>query len=59
MPQFVSLKLDDVHTKLLRSSSTYQLYVSKTNLAIFHHTFVFTSGSLMWNSLTYEIQNSK
>ena len=45
MPQFVSLKLDDVHTKLLRSSSTYQLYVSKTNLAIFHHTFVFTSGS--------------
>ena len=47
----------DVHTKMLRSSSTYQLYVAKPNLEIFSNTFVFSDSSI-WNSLTYEIQNS-
>ena len=45
----------DVHTTLLRSSSTYQLYVPKHNLYFAKPSFF--SGSSIWNSLTYEIQN--
>ena len=47
----------DIHARLLRSSSTFQLYTPKPHLEIYRNTFVF-SGSSVWNSLPSYIHNS-
>ena len=47
----------DIHSRLLRSSSTYQLYSPKPNTELFRHTFVF-SGTSIWNSIPLYIKNS-
>ena len=46
----------DIHTRLLRSSSNFQLYTPKPHLKIYRNTFVF-SGSSVWNSLPSYIHN--
>ena len=38
----------DIHARLLRSSSNFQLYTTKPHLEIYRNTFVF-SGSSVWN----------
>jgi len=40
----------DVHARLLRSSSSFQLYTPKPHLYIYRNTSLF-SGSSIWNSL--------
>ena len=47
----------DIHARLLRSSSSFQLYTPKPHLEIYRNTFVF-SGSSVWNSLPSYIHNS-
>ena len=40
----------DIHARLLRSSSNFQLYTPKPHYEIYRNTFVF-SGSSVWNSI--------
>ena len=47
----------DIHARLLRSSSSFQLYTPKPHLEIYRNTVAF-SGSSIWNSLPSCIQNS-
>ena len=47
----------EIHARLLRSSTPFQLYTPKPNLEIYRNTFIF-SGSSIWNSLPSYIQNS-
>ena len=47
----------DIHARLLRSSSNFQLYTPKPHLEIYRNVFVF-SGSSVWNSLPSYIHNS-
>ena len=47
----------DIHTRLLRSTSRFQLYTPKPHLDIFRNRFVFSCSSI-WNSLHSYIQNS-
>ena len=47
----------DIHARLLRSASSFQLYTPKPHLEIYRNTFVF-SGSSVWNSLPSYIHNS-
>ena len=47
----------DIHARLLRSSSNFQLYTPKPHLEIYRNTFVF-SGSSIWNSRPSYIHNS-
>ena len=47
----------DIHARLLRSSSNFQLYTPKPHLEIYQNTFVF-SGSPVCNSLPSHIDNS-
>ena len=46
----------DIHARLLRSSSNFQLYTPKPHSKIYRNTFVF-SGSSVWNSLPSYIHN--
>ena len=46
-----------IHSRLLHSSTTYQLYSPQPNSELFRHTFVF-SGTSIWNSIPHYIQNS-
>ena len=47
----------DIHARLLRSSSNFQLYTPKPHLEIYRNTFVL-SGSSVWNSFPSYIHNS-
>ena len=47
----------DIHARLSRSSSSFQVYTPKPHLEIYRNRFVF-SGSSIWNSLSSYIQNS-
>jgi len=47
----------DIHARLLRSSSNFQLYTPKPHLEIYRNTFVFLCSSV-WNSLPSCIHNS-
>ena len=47
----------DIHARLLRSSSIFQLYTQKPRLEIYRNTFIF-SGSSVWISLPSCNQNS-
>ena len=45
----------DVHTRMLRSSSTYQVYVPKHNLDISPYLLFFLAAQF-WNSSKFKIQ---
>ena len=47
----------DIHARLLRSSSNFQLFTPKPHLEIYRKTFV-VSGSSVWNYLPSYIHNS-
>ena len=47
----------DIHARLLRSSSSFQLYTPKPHLEIYRNTFIF-SGPSVWISLPSYIKNS-
>ena len=47
----------EIHTRLLRSSSTYHLYTPRPRHELFRHSFTF-SGDSAWNSLPVNIQNT-
>ena len=47
----------DLHSRLLRSSSTYHLYTHRPRHEIFRHSFTF-SGASVWNPLPVNIQNA-
>ena len=52
----------EIHTRLLRSSSTYHLYTPRPRHEIYRHSFTY-SGASVWNSLpvsskTHQMSNS-
>jgi len=47
----------EIHTRLLRSSSTYHLYIPRPRHELFRHSLTF-SGASVWNSLPVNIQNA-
>ena len=47
----------DIHPRILRSTSEYQLYTQRPNCELFRNTFEF-SGSSIWNSLPHSVQNA-
>jgi len=47
----------EIHTRLLRSSSTYHLYTPRPRHELFHHSFL-CSGASVWNALPVNIQNA-
>jgi len=40
----------EIHSRLLRSSSNFQLYTPRPNIELFRNSFIF-SGSWIWNSI--------
>ena len=60
MPEYLRSSFtfaSDIHPRLLRSSSNFQLSTPKPHLEIYRNTFV-VSGSSVWNSFPSYIHNS-
>jgi len=47
----------EIHSRLLRSSSNFQLYTPRPNTELFRNSFIF-SGTLIWNSIAEYINTA-
>ena len=47
----------EIHTRLLRSSSTYHVYTPRPRRELFRHSFT-CSGASVWNAPPVNIQNA-
>ena len=47
----------EIHSRLLRSSSNFQLYTPRPNMELFRNSFIF-SGTSIWNSVPEYIKTA-
>ena len=53
----VSVFTSEIHSRLLRSSSNFQLYTPRPNTELFRNSFIF-SGTSIWNSIPEYIKTA-